>query len=161
MNHLNGILNLIFIVFVMIILVAVDYTYSISDIVVNQVNSTITPNPYTAIGYNSYANVRNMMYSLITGIVVPFLFFLTFISSFINRNQNVIMYLIQVVGLLMLTPLAIYMFSEVLTQLMSVSILDANYASSVYFSNFPYILIANTLLAIVSFVFVQRTATTT
>jgi hypothetical protein len=98
-----------------------------------------------------------MMYSLITGIVVPFLIFLSFTSSFVNRNQNIIMYLIQVIGLLMITPLCIYIFSDVLTQLMSVSILDAAYASSVYFSNFPYILIANTLMALASFIFVQRT----
>lgn len=141
----------------MIILVAVDYTYSIGDIMVNEINSTITPNPYTAIGYASYATVRNMMYSLITGIAVPFLVFLSFTSSFVNRNQNVIMYLIQVIGLLMLTPLCIYLFSDMLTQLLSISILDAAYGSSVYFSNFPYILIANTLMALASFMFVQRT----
>jgi hypothetical protein len=140
----------------MIILVAVDYTYSISDIMVNQINGTIAPNPYTAIGYNSYFTVRNMMYSLITGIVIPFLIFLSFTSSFINRNQNLVMYLIQVIGLLMITPLCIYLFSDVLTQLLSISILDAAYASSVYFSNFPYILIANTLMAFASFIFVQR-----
>ena len=92
-------------------------------------------------------------------IVVPFLLFLTFTSSFINRNQNIIMYLIQAIGLLMLTPMVIYMFSEVLTNLLGISILDTHYMAQIYFTNFMFILIVNSLMGLASFIFVQRTAT--
>jgi len=154
----NGVYNLIFIVFLLIMLVAFDYVYSIADIIINQINVTITPNHYSTIGYNSYTTVRDFMYSIVTGIVVPFLLFLTFISSVINKNQNIIVYLIQVIALLMLTPLAIYMFGDLMTNLLNVSILDTHYMATLYFTNFPYILIANSLMALLSFMFVQRPA---
>lgn len=155
---MNGIYNLIFILFLFIILVAFDYMYSISDILTGQINATITPNPITAMAYTSYGATRDMLYSLVTGIVVPFLLFLTFTSSFINRNQNIIMYLIQVIGLLMITPLCIYVFSDLMADLLNITILDPAYMSQVYFTNFMFILIANTIMALASFVFVQRTA---
>lgn len=161
---MNAIYNLIFIIFLMIMLVAFDYMYSISDILTSQINGTIMsqfPNTITTMAMNTYGATRDMIYSLVTMIVVPFLLFLTFTSSFINRNQNIIVYLIQVIGLLMITPLAIYMFSEVLTQLLSVSILDTAYMAQVYFTNFMFILIVNSLMGLASFIFVQRTATVT
>ena len=152
-------MNTMFIIFLFIILVAFDYMYTISDILTNQINATVAPNPITTMAYKSYGAQRDMLYALVVNIMVPFLLFLTFISSFINRNQNIVMYLIQVVGLLMLTPLAIYMFTEMLTNLLSVSILDPAYIANLYFTNFMYILIANTFMGLASFIFVQRTAT--
>ena len=161
---MNAIYNLIFILFLFIILIAFDYMYSTTDILTSQINSTIMatyPNPITTIGMNSYMATRDMLYSLVTMIVTPFLLFLTFISSFINRNQNIIVYLIQVVGLLMLTPMAIYMFSELFTALLGVSILDTHYMASVYFANFMPLLVINSLMGLASFIFVQKTATVT
>lgn len=158
---MNSIYNLIFIIFLMVILVAFDYLYSITDILTNQINGTIMaqfPNTITTMAMTSYGATRDMLYSLVTMIVVPFLLFLTFTSSFINKNQNIIVYLIQTIGLLMLTPLAIYMFSELLTDLLSVSILDTDYMAQVYFSNFMLILIVNSLMGLASFIFVQKTA---
>ena len=161
---INGIYNMIFIIFLMVMLVAFDYMYSISDILTTQINSTISggsfANPITTMAMTSYGNTRDMLWSLVTGIVVPFLLFLTFTSSFINRNQNIIMYLIQVIGLLMITPLCIYIFSNLLTNLLGVTILNPAYMAQVYFSNFMFILIVNTIMALASFIFVQRTAAT-
>jgi hypothetical protein len=150
---------MLFIVFLFIIMVAFAYVYSISDILTAQINAVIAPNPITTMAFNAYATTRDMLYMLMTMVVTPFLLFLTFTSSFINKNQNIIMYLIQVIGLLMLTPMVIYIFSEVLTQLLSISILNPAYMASVYFSNFMLLLVVNSLMGLVSFIFVQRTAT--
>ena len=150
---------MIFIVFLLVMLVAFDYLYSIGDILTTQINNVIPNNTITAMALHTYQATRDMLYSLVTMIVVPFLLFLTFTSSFINRNQNIIMYLIQAIGLLMLTPMVIYMFSEVLTNLLGISILDTHYMAQIYFTNFMFILIVNSLMGLASFIFVQRTAT--
>jgi uncharacterized protein Veg len=149
---------MLFIVFLLVVLIAFDYMYSISDILTSQINSHIDANPITTMAYNNYGTVRNMLYSLVTGVVVPFLLFLTFTSSFINRNQNIIMYLIQVIGLLMITPIVIYTFGDVLTNMLNITILDTAYMAQIYFTNFMYILVANMLMGLASFVFVQRAA---
>ena len=158
---MNGVLNAIFIVILFFSLIAYDYLYTISDRVVIATKTTIDniePNDISDAGFNTYTGTRDMMYMLVTGILVPFLLFLSFTSSFINRNQNMVTYFIQVVAVLMLTPLIIYIFADVFTQLLSFSLLDPAYMATTYFDNFLIILVANMLLALASFVFVKQAA---
>lgn len=140
-------------------LVAFDYLYTISDRLANGVFAVIATNDITNAGFAAYAATRNLMYSLVTGIFVPFLLFLSFTSSFINRNQNMVMYLIQVFAVLMLTPLLIFLFAQVFTNLLAFSLLDPAYMATSYFNNFLMILVANMLLSLASFVFVKQTVT--
>lgn len=158
---MNAIYNMIFLVLIFAVLVGFDYLYSIGDIMTDQINAIVPPNNITTAAFNGYEASRDMLYTLVTSIVAPFLIFLSFFSSVVNRNQNIIMYLIQVVAILMVTPLVIYVFSELLTNLLSVSILDPAYMATLYFSNFMIILVANSLMGLMSFIFVQRTATVT
>ena len=140
------------------LLVAVDYLYSIGDYLTDAINDKIEPNDITDAGYASYGAVRNFMYSAITGVLVPFLVFLSFTSSFINRNQTVVTYMVQAISVIVITPLTIWLFAEVFTNLLSVTLLDSSYMATTYFSNFLYIMVANMLLALASFVFVQKGA---
>lgn len=172
---MNGVLNTIFIIFLFIVLIAFDYMYSMSDIITDQLNSSIaasfninTTNSTIAQGglntisqdaSSMYGEMRDLLYSVVTGIMVPFLLFLTFFSSFVNRNQNAIMYLCQVIAILMILPLCVYVFSDLFTNLTSISILDSAYMASIYFQNFMGILLVNGLLAVASFIFVQRANT--
>lgn len=142
----------------MMFLVAIDYVYSIGDNITNALYSKLLSNPITTAAFNSYAATRNLIYSLVTGIFVPFLVFLSFASSFVNRNQTVVSYLIQAITVMLITPLLIYLFAQVMTNLLSVSLLDTAYMATTYFNNFLYILVANMLLALTSFVFVQKGA---
>lgn len=153
---MNGVWNIIFLVFLMMMLVATDYIYSIGDIIVDQTYGAIDSNEFTDIAYGSYATTREFVYGLITGVLAPFLIFLSFFSSFVNRNQNFVTYTIQVIGLLFLTPILIYMFSEMATQMLNVSILNHAYMATTILDNFLYILVANAILAVASFVFVKQ-----
>ncbi len=140
---------------------AFDYVFSISDIIVGQYNTTINmiaPNAISTAGANSYVNVRNFMLNALFFFVAPFLVLLTFASSFINNNQTIIGYLINSIAVLMATPIVIYAFSEILTNLLNVSILNANYIPQVFFTNFLLICVVNLLMALSSFIFVRQGA---
>jgi hypothetical protein len=66
--------------------------------------------------------------------------------------------MIQAISVMLLTPLMIFLFAQVFTNLLAVSILDTNYMATTYFSNFLFIMVTNMLLALASFVFVQKGA---
>ncbi len=158
---MNGVRNAVFIVFLMVILVVVDYMYTISDVVVEGAYTEaniIQPNDITTLGLTMYQNMRGMMYTLITGIMVPYLVFLCMFSSLVNRNQNVAGYLLSSMVILLATPMFIYFVGEIITNMLSVSILDTDYMYTTMLSgsNFMLILVANLLLALASFVFVRR-----
>jgi hypothetical protein len=155
---MNGIRNAMFIIIMMMFLVAVDYVYTIGDQLTNQINAHILSNPITTAAFISYGATRNLIYSAVTGVMVPFLIFLSFTSSFINRNQTVVTYMIQAISVMLITPLLIFLFAQVFTNLLAVSILDTQYMATTYFNNFLYIMVTNMLLALASFVFVQKGA---
>jgi hypothetical protein len=141
-------------------LVALDYMFSITDLLENLIYgtvNTIQSNPISDHAHDMYAAVRNIWYSAVTGVLVPFLLFLSFTSSFINKNQNMVMYLIQALAVLMVTPIALFVFADIFTQMLSVSFLDSAYMATVYFNNFIYILVINMLMALASFIFVRNT----
>lgn len=155
---MNGIYNAIFILLLMFMLVAVDYVYSISDKVINGIYTVIPKNNITDNGYLSYQNIRAIMYGGITGVLVPFLIFLSFMSSFFNnyRQAGIEVYLIGNLICIIATPIMIYLFAQIVTQLLNVSILDSAYMASVFFNNFLYIMVANMLLSLASFVFITK-----
>lgn len=97
------------------------------------------------------------MYSAIAEVLTPFLIFLSFSSSFINRNQTLSNYLISSMVVVLITSLTLYFFPTIMTNLLNVSILNANYINAAYFSNFFHILIVNMLLSLASFLFVVKT----
>lgn len=149
-----------FIIFLMFILVAVDYLYSISDQIVGGVNTTINSMGYTnslsTLAYTYYGRVRDIIYTGITGILVPFLIFLSFVSSFLNRNQDFTSYLVAALATIFITPLILFIFPDILTNLLNVSILDTAYMSTIYLTNLTFILVVNMLLSLASFVFIIR-----
>lgn len=143
------------------LMVVLSYSYTIGDQIVNTVNGVVTvnqPNAISTQAYNSFIAVRDFLFSAITLFLLPFFLLLTFASSFINRNQTIISYLIQSLAVLMATPLVIFVFAQVTTNLLNVSILNANYIYTLYFNNFLYICIINMFLALASFVFVRQEA---
>lgn len=157
---MNGFLNLFFIILLFTTLIGVDYLFSITDILTARTYDVLNTNNFsnyiTDMGYAYYQNIRGLLYSGITGVLTPFLIFLSFASSFINRNQDIISYTIFGLMVCVLTPLSIYLFAEVFTQLLNVSILDSAYMATAYFDNFTYIMVANMLLTLSSFVFLQK-----
>lgn len=143
------------------LMVVLSYSYTIGDQIVNTVNGVVVlnqPNAISTQAYNSFIAVRDFLFSAITLFLLPFFLLLTFASSFINRNQTIISYLIQSLAVLMATPLVIFVFAQVTTNLLNVSILNANYIYTLYFNNFLYICIINMFLALASFVFVRQEA---
>ena len=156
---MNGVRNALFLLFLFVILIAVEYIYTIGDNIADNVKKTvdgIEGNNITDGGYNQYGAVRSIMYSGITGVLAPFLIFLTFMSSFINRNQSIEIYFIAALVVIIATPVSIYIFSEVFTNLTNLSVLDTAYLAQNYFDNFLYIMVANLLLTLASFVFVKQ-----
>lgn len=156
MIAINGVYNAIFIIFLMLILVAVDYMYSISDQIVNAINVYTHGNTVSDQAFLYYGKVRSIIYGSITGILVPFLVFLSFASSFINRNQDLGTYLVSAFAIVLITPLCIYIFSEIITNMLNVTILDTAYMATVWFQNMLWILVANMLLTLMSFVFIIK-----
>ena len=153
---MNGIYNAIMIIILMFSLIALDYIYSISDKFTSQLYGLIQKNKITDMGFKLYSDMRTLMYGGITGVLVPWIIFLSFASSFINRNQDIIGYLIANLVVVLLTPIAIYLFSEIATQMLNVSILNSAYMATTYLNNFLYIMVANMLLSLASFVFLQK-----
>lgn len=144
----------------MFVLVGVDYLYSIADQIVGGVNTTITSigysNSLSTLAYTYYGRVRDIIYTGITGLLIPFLIFLTFVSSFVNRNQDVIGYIVSCVATTFITPLILFIFPDIISNLLNVSILDTAYMATIFFNNLLFILVINLLLSIASFVFVVR-----
>jgi hypothetical protein len=156
---MNGVLNAFFIIILFMGLIAYDYLYTISDQITNAVYgriNAIEPNEISDAGFTAYEGTRDFLYALVTGIMVPFLLFLSFTSSFINRNQTMVVYVIQAIAILMVTPIMIFIFADVFTQMLSFSLLDSAYMATVYFNNFLQIFVVNMLLALASFVFVKE-----
>lgn len=144
----------------MFILVGVDYLYSIADQIVGSVNTTINSmgysNSLSTLAYTYYGRVRDIIYTGITGVLVPFLIFFSFVSSFVNRNQDTIGYFVSAIATVITTPLILFIFPDIISNLLNVSILDTAYMASIYFSNLLFILVVNMLISIASFVFVVR-----
>jgi len=158
---LNGVRNGAFIILLMVILVVTDYMYSIADPIANDtymaVNSTAGfSNPITDSAMDLYTSSRELIYTAITGVLVPFLTFLAFFSSAVNRNQNFTTYLISAFAVIIFTPVAIYVMSEVFTNMLSVSFLDPAYMFMTYINNFLWIMVANMILTLLSFIFVRQ-----
>ena len=156
---MNGLRNGIFIISLMILLVVVDYMYTTTDIITgriyNATNASFS-NPITDDGYATYTKMRELMYGAITTVLVPFLIFLSFFSSAVNRNQSLHTYLLSAFVIVIFTPLAIYLVSEIITNMLNVSILDHDYMASVFLNNFMWIMVANMLLTLGSFVFINK-----
>lgn len=156
---MNGMYNAMFIVLLFVSLVMLDWIYSISDNIVDTMYArlnAIIPNAMTDNAHTMYANVRGMWLNAVTYFLAPFLLLLSFASSFINRHTSIFMYLISSMAVLLITPILIYIFANLFTNLLSVSILNPAYVLTTYMDNFLYILILNMLLSLASFVFVQR-----
>lgn len=159
---MNGVMNGMFIIILLFMLVAVDYLYTIADIMVDEVynkTNTTYANPITDYAYTGYGNARNVIYTAITGVLVPFLIVLSFGSSFVNRNQSLTTYLVYSLLVVLFTPIAIYVFSDILTNMLNIPILNPSYMATTYFNNMLYILVANMLLSLASFVFIVRGGT--
>lgn len=155
----NGVRNVVFLILLYCVLVAVDYMYTITDIVTEEIyNATNASysNPISDAGYASYGTMRDLVYTAITLVLMPWLVFLSIASSAINRHVSLSGYLVNSMVVVLLTPAVIYICAELFTQLLSVSVLDTGYMATVWFDNFLYILIANMILSLCSFVFVQK-----
>jgi hypothetical protein len=140
-------------------LIVIAYVYSITDTIASTVNGVITitqPNPISSGAFTSYGAMRDFIFSALTLFLIPFLLLLSFASSFINRNQSVVGYLINSMAVLMATPIVIYAFAEITTNLLNVSILNPAYIYTLYFNNFVFICIINMFLALASFAFVRQ-----
>jgi hypothetical protein len=159
---MNGVNNAVFVVVLFMTMVSFTYLYSISDKILQPMYAkinAIAPNDMTDNGYNSYVALRDFLFTGLNRVVLPFLLFLALTSSFINRNQTMIGYVIQSIAVVLITPMLVYVFAEVLSNLTAVSIINSAYLFTTYFDNFLYILIANMLLSLASFVFVQKQVT--
>src|SRR4030095_2480652 len=160
---MNGLRNMIFIILLFFIMVALAYVFSIGDIIVFTTNQTVDQfhsNPGSLAAAEGYVRARNLFFSMVTLFFIPFLVTLAYASSFINNQQSILSYFIQTLAVLLATPLAIYLFSAILTNMFSVNFLDPAYIVQDYFSNFALILIVNMFLSIASFIFVRQTAVT-
>jgi hypothetical protein len=121
------------------------------------VDNVINPaDNLTDVMYAKYQAAESFTISAIFNFLVPFLFLMAFANSFINSNQNVISYFIQAMAVLLATPLCIYIFSYVLTNLLNISFLNPAYIASNFFNNFTLILVVNMLIALVSFVWIKK-----
>lgn len=156
---MNGILNAIFIVVLFMFMVAFAYIFSISDILMDEVYAqvnAITPNATSTEIYNDYGSLRDLLFNVLNHALLPFLIFMAFFSSFVNRNQSPIQYVVSAMGVILLTPMLVYLFAEVITNMTNISIIDTDYIFSTYTANFTWILVANMLLALASYVFVRK-----
>jgi hypothetical protein len=156
---MNGVYNAVFVVVLFMTMTAFTYLYSISDRIMlpmyNAINN-VAPNAMTDNGYNSYQSLWDFLFTGLNRVVLPFLLFLALTSSFINRNQTMIGYVIQAIAVVLITPMLVYVFAEVLSNMTASSIINTSYLFSTYFDNFLWILVANMLLSLASFVFVQK-----
>lgn len=153
---MNGVYNLLFLVIIFMSLAAWAYMYSIADIIEGKVHTITGGNAISDAAYAQYQNTRDLIFGATTGILIPFFVFLTFASSFINRNQDITGYLVGSMMVLLGTPVCIYLFSQILTNLFAVSILDPAYIANTLIGNFLWILVGNMLLSLASFVFIRK-----
>jgi hypothetical protein len=156
---MNGIWNAIFIISLLLMMMAFTWLYSISDVILTNLYTTvdgIEPNDMTDNGLDLYEKLRDFTYNGLNNVLLPFLLFLSLASSFINKNASMASYLIQAMGVVLITPIMVYVFADVLTAMTSVSIINTSYMFSNYLGNLLYIMVANMLLALASFVFIQK-----
>jgi len=157
---INGVYNLIFLLLVFICLVAIAYAFGIGDIIIGytlDLSKRISPeSDLTTTLYGQYVTLKDFTISVIFNFFTPFIILLTFGNSFINSNQNVISYMVQALAVLFATPLCIYIFSDILTNLLGVSFISSAYIASNFFNNFVYILVVNMLLALASFIWIKK-----
>jgi hypothetical protein len=141
-------------------LVAIAYSFSLGDIIIGYmkvVDNMLNPTDNLSDKmYAYYGQTRDFSISVIFNFLVPFLFLMSYANSFINSNQNIVSYFIQAMGVLLATPLAIYIFSYVLTNLLNISFINPNYVATNFFSNFTLILVVNMLIALTSFVWIKK-----
>lgn len=149
-----------FLLLIFMSLAAWAYMYSISDIMLAKVDSITGTNSLSTAAYTSYQNVRDLLFSAVTGILIPFFIFLSFTSSFIDRNQDIMGYMVNAMMVMIGTPLVIYLFSQILTNLFAVSILDPSYVATTLVNNFLWIVVGNMLLSLASFVFIRKNLAT-
>lgn len=148
-----------FLVIVFFTLVSFTYLYSISDELSSQIYTKINaifPNPMTDAGYSGYETTRDFIMGALNRLFLPFILFLSLSNSFINRNQTLISYLTTSMAVVLLSPLAVYVFGELMTYMLEIDYLNPAYILDTYFDNFLYIIVANMLLSLASFVFVQK-----
>jgi hypothetical protein len=157
---INGIYNLVFLLLVFFCLVAIAYAFGIGDVIIGYIydlSTKISPESnLTTILHGQYVALRDFTISVIFNFFVPFIILLTFGNTFINANQNVISYMIQALGVLMATPLCIYIFADILTNMLSISIISPAYIASNFFNNFVPILVVNLLLTLASFIWIKK-----
>ncbi len=158
---MNGIFNAIFVAMLFFMLVAFAWLFSIGDLLetsfYNYVSGMVSDATLLNSLHNQYVNNRELLLTALNHFMIPFLLFMTFTSSFVNRNQTPIQYFMSVLGILLVTPLLAYLFSEVISNLLfGVSFIDADYCFTTFMNNFVLILVLNMLASLASFVFVQK-----
>lgn len=159
----NGFNNALALVILTLALIVLGYAFTIGDTITSQVNSTISgvaPNQVSTTSFIQYQGARDFLFSAITIFLVPFIIFITFISSFIGNNTGVLNYVISCLLVLIVTPILIFTFADVFTGLTSVSFLNTKYLASLYFNNFLQIMVINMLLSLGSFIFTRGGAIT-
>lgn len=152
---MNGVNNSIYLMMVMIMIVLFAFIMSLGDEVMNGINASTYKYPLAAQAFSAWENLRDFFMALTFNIALPFIIFTSFLSSFINRNQNVLIYITSTFVILVSIPMLMYMFSGFLTAYMSISLINPDYLKDLYVSHILTILIINMMLSIASFVFVQ------
>lgn len=156
---MNGVWNAIFVVSIFLMMTAFAWLYSLGDEILTRLYSVVNglePNSMSDNGLLIWTNMRDYTYQALNHFLLPFLMFLTLASSFINRNRSLHSYVIQAMGVVLITPILIYVFADVISAMTAVSFINTAYLFSTYTGNFLYILVGNMLLALGSFVFIQK-----
>ncbi len=153
---MNGLNNAFYLMMAMIMIVVFAFVMSLGDEIMSSIHASTYQYPMAEAAYNSWVSIQSLFMLLSFNIALPFIIFTSFLSSFINKNQNVLIYVMQTFIILLAIPLLMYMFSGFLTSWMSISLINSDYLQSLYVSNILTILIINMMLSIASFVFVQN-----
>lgn len=156
---MNGVWNAIFVVSIFMLMTAFAWVYSLGDKILVDLYAVVNgiePNSMTDSGLTLWTGMRDFSYQALNHFLLPFLMFLALTSSFINRNRSLHAYIIQALGVVLITPILIYVFADIITAMTSVSFINTSYLFSTYTANFLYILVGNMLLTLASFVFIQK-----
>lgn len=153
---MNGIRNALYIVIIMILLIGFAFIFGIGDEIMNAIHAKIFMYPTADAMFNAYTHIRDFFVAITFNVALPFVIFTLFLSSFINRQENLLVYLMQTFAILMITPILVYAFAALLSNLTAIPILNPTYLASLYISNMLVILVANLLLSAASFVFTMK-----
>ena len=153
---MNAIKNMLFLIIVFIFMIALAFAFSIGDEVLNAVHTVTFLYPTSHTMFLNSIKIRDFFLNMSLNIFLPFIVFMTLFSTFINRNNNILSYVLQCLGVLMITPLVLYFVPDIFTAILSTPIINTAYYKSIYFTNFTSLIIINLLLAFASFIFIRR-----